>query len=203
VVGILVIVMAALSWMRHTHFGLALLAVGKEPAVAEALGMSSTLVRVWAFGVGGALAGIAGGLQAHWLSLVEPTALGFAYEALLFMYLIIGGVGSPWGALFGAIGVTWLLEALRFTGSGRYWILGLLLVIVIILRPQGLFARRSLKADGEDAGLPRPTGGRRNLIDSGRALLAKHSIGSQVAGSVPQSHPDVLEEDVHVSLRDD
>ena len=106
VVGILIIVMAGLSWLRHTHFGLALLAVGKEPAVAEALGMSATFVRVWAFGVGGALAGIAGGLQAHWLSLQEPTALGFAYEALLFMYLIIGGVGSPWGALVGAVGVT-------------------------------------------------------------------------------------------------
>jgi branched-chain amino acid transport system permease protein len=104
VVGILIIVMAGLSWLRHTHFGLALLAVGKEPAVAEALGMSATFVRVWAFGVGGALAGIAGGLQAHWLSLQEPTALGFAYEALLFMYLIIGGVGSPWGALVGAVG---------------------------------------------------------------------------------------------------
>jgi branched-chain amino acid transport system permease protein len=154
VVVILIIVMAGLSWLRHTHFGLALLAVGKEPAVAEALGMSSTFVRVWAFGVGGALAGISGGLQAHWLSIVEPTSLGFAYEALLFMYLIIGGVGSPWGALVGAVGVTWLLEALRFTGSARYWILGLVLVVVIILRPQGLIARKSLRADGQDAGGP-------------------------------------------------
>ena len=201
VVGILVIVMALLSWMRHTHFGLALLAVGKEPAVAEALGMSSTLVRVWAFAVGGALAGIAGGLQAHWLSLVEPTSLGFAYEALLFMYLIIGGVGSPWGALLGAVGVTWLLEALRFTGSGRYWILGLLLVIVIILRPQGLIARKSLKADGEDPGLPTPSGRKRNLLDSGRALLARRAADGH--SPAPDSHPDHLGEDVHVALGGD
>ena len=59
------------------------------------------------------------------------------------MYLIMGGAGSPWGALVGAIGINWLLEALQFTGSARYWILGLVLVVVIILRPQGLIARRT------------------------------------------------------------
>ena len=158
VVGVLVVAMVGFSWLRRTRLGLAVLAVGKEPAVAEALGISSKFVRVWAFGTGGALAGIAGGLQAHWLSLVEPTSLGFAYEALLFMYLIIGGLSSPWGAVAGAIGVTWLLEALRFTGSSRYWILGLILVIVIILRPQGLIPRRSLRAEGKRTGVPRKLG---------------------------------------------
>jgi ABC-type branched-subunit amino acid transport system permease subunit len=148
--------------------------------------MSATFVRVWAFGVGGALAGIAGGLQAHWLSLVEPTALGFAYEALLFMYLIIGGVGSPWGALVGAVGVTWLLEALRFTGSARYWILGLVLVVVIILRPQGLIARRGLKAEGEDPSHPGalrtdggPLGAVLKRIRPGRALSSNTDPNGQ------------------------
>lgn len=190
VVGILIIVMAGLSWLRHTHFGLALLAVGKEPAVAEALGMSATFVRVWAFGVGGALAGIAGGLQAHWLSLQEPTALGFAYEALLFMYLIIGGVGSPWGALVGAVGVTWLLEALRFTGSARYWILGLVLVVVIILRPQGLIARRSLRAEGEDPTRPGALHTDRGPLAGGLVRLRNH-LGDQTGSGTERGVEDL------------
>jgi branched-chain amino acid transport system permease protein len=182
VVGILILVLAGFSWLRRTRLGLAILAVGKEPAVAEALGISSKFVRVWAFGVGGALAGIAGGLQAHWLSLVEPTSLGFAYEALLFMYLIIGGVGSPWGALVGAVGVTWLLEALRFTGSSRYWILGLILVMVIIVRPQGLIARRSLKAEGMELG-PAAKARRSGRVDLlGLLHLTKQPVDSHVRG---------------------
>lgn len=144
----LVVVLVGFAWLRRTHLGLALLAVGKEPAVAEAIGISSTFMRVWAFAMGGALTGIAGALQAHWLSVVEPTDLGFANEALIFMYLIVGGTATPWGAVLGAIGINWLLEGLLFTGSARFWILGVLLVVVIILRPRGLLTRRNLPAEG-------------------------------------------------------
>lgn len=147
VVLLLVIVMIGFTWLRRTHLGLAILAVGKEPAVAEALGISSTFARVWAFALGGVLTGVAGALQAHWLSVVEPTDLGFANEALIFMYLIVGGTGTPWGAVLGAIGINWLLEGLKFTGSARFWILGILLVVVVLLRPRGLLPRRNLPAE--------------------------------------------------------
>lgn len=60
------------------------------------------------------------------------------------MYLIVGGTGTPWGAVVGAIGINWLLEALKFSGSDRFWILGVLLVVVIILRPRGLLPRKNL-----------------------------------------------------------
>jgi branched-chain amino acid transport system permease protein len=143
----LVIALLVFTFLRRTHLGLALLAVGKEPAVAEALGISSTFVRVWAFAFGGVLTGLAGALQAHWLSVVEPTDLGFANEALIFMYLIVGGLSSPWGAALGAIGINWLLEALKFTGSDRFWILGILLVVVVLSRPQGIIPRRNLPAE--------------------------------------------------------
>ena len=145
---LLVVVMIMFTFVRRTHLGLALLAVGKEPAVAEALGISSTFVRVWAFALGGILTGLAGALQAHWLSVVEPTDLGFANEALIFMYLIVGGMSSPWGAVLGAIGINWLLEALKFSGSARFWILGVLLVLVVLSRPQGIIPRRNLPAEG-------------------------------------------------------
>src|SRR2546423_836777 len=70
VVVILAVLMAMLTWLRHTRTGLALVAVGKEPVVAEALGISTLGVRIWAFAVGGALAGIAGGLLVQFLGLV-------------------------------------------------------------------------------------------------------------------------------------
>ena len=69
---------------------------------------------------------------------------------------MIGGYGSPWGAIAGALGVWWLQEALRFpwTDDGsvwfldqqdRYWILGLVLVLSVIFRQEGIILRRPLK----------------------------------------------------------
>lgn len=145
---VLAIVVIVLIFLRRTTYGVAVVAVGKEPTVAEALGISTLGVRMAAFAAGASLAGIAGVLQAHWLGLVDPTSLGFSNEAPLFIYMIIGGSSTLWGALLGGVGLTWLEEGLRVVGSNRFWILGLVLVIVVILRPQGLLVRRSLRSDG-------------------------------------------------------
>lgn len=150
VLVVLVVVLAALTWLRHTRLGLALLAVGKDDVVAQALGIPVFWTRVWAFGVGGAFAGIAGGLLIQFTGLIEPPDLGFSSEVPIFSYVIVGGLSTPWGAVLGAVGITWALELLRFSTLDRYWILGLILVLVVLLRPSGILKRVPLRLSAEE-----------------------------------------------------
>jgi branched-chain amino acid transport system permease protein len=151
VVLILGIVLLTLAWFRRTRVGLAMTAVGKDEAVAEALGISARAMRIWGFGLGGGLAGLSGALLAQFTGLIEPTQLGFNAEVQLFIFVIIGGISTPWGAVLGAIGLTWGLEMMRFATLDRFWILGVLLTAVVLLRPNGVLVRRPLTVGSSDS----------------------------------------------------
>jgi branched-chain amino acid transport system permease protein len=138
----------------RSHIGNAILAVGKDETVAASLGISVLRVRVVGFGVGGALAGLGGALLAHNNGLIEPVNLAFSSEPLFFIFLIFGGVGTPWGALLGTFAMWWLQELLRFGQQGhflflaqadRYWVLGLVLIVAVVLRPDGILQRRTVR----------------------------------------------------------
>jgi branched-chain amino acid transport system permease protein len=148
---ILLGVLAVLVYLRRTGFGLALLAVGKDETVAEALGISALAFRIWGFALGGAFAGLAGALLVQFVGLIQPNDLAFTAEVQLFIYVIVGGLTTPFGAVLGAVGTIWLLEALRFSTLDRYWMLGLILVVVVLVRPQGILVRRNLRFGDRDA----------------------------------------------------
>jgi branched-chain amino acid transport system permease protein len=151
--------LAVVVGIRRTRVGNAILAVGKDETVARSLGISVERVRAVGFGVGGALAGLGGGLLAHNNGLIDPGNLAFSAEPLFFIFLIVGGVGTPWGAVVGTFAIWWLQEALRFGQEGhflflsqadRYWVLGLILIVAIVLRPDGALPRRALRYPGRD-----------------------------------------------------
>jgi branched-chain amino acid transport system permease protein len=150
--GALVLGLAAVLLIDRSRIGYAIIAVGKDETVALSLGISVQRVRAVAFGTGGALAGLGGGLLAHNNGLIEPSNLAFSAEPLFFIFLIVGGLASPWGAVLGTFLMWWLQELLRFGPNGqflflsqsdRYWLLGLILIVVVVLRPDGLLKRRS------------------------------------------------------------
>ncbi len=139
--------------LRRSRAGWELLAAGKDETVAQSLGISILRVRMIGFGVGGLLAGIGGALLAHNNGIIEPKDLAFAAEPLFFIFLFVGGLTTPWGAFLGTLGMWWFQELLRFGDSGkflfldqqdRYWILGLVLVLVVLQRPKGVLVRRSV-----------------------------------------------------------
>lgn len=154
--GVFLVGFAAALAVRRSRVGLAMLALGKDETVARSLGVSLLGTRLWGFGFGGALAGLGGVLIAHNNGIIEPKDLSFASEPLFFIFLMMGGVTTPWGAVVGTFGVWWLQELLRFPWSpdghflfldqqDRYWILGLLLVVMVLFRQQGVVVRRSLR----------------------------------------------------------
>jgi branched-chain amino acid transport system permease protein len=153
-IGCAAAALLAVLGLRRSRVGMAMLANERSETVAGSLGINPMVVRLWGFAVGGGLAGLGGVLLAHNNGIIEPKDLSFSAEPLFFIFLMVGGVSSPWGAFFGAIGMWWFQELLRFGSSGsflflhqadRYWILGLVLVLVVLLRPRGLIVRRPLR----------------------------------------------------------
>ena len=164
VVVALAVVLILASRLRRSQTGLASVAVGQDEAAASSLGISATRTKVLAFMLGAGIAGCAGALYVQNISLVTPRNLGFQFEIQLLFFVIIGGMTTPWGATLGAIAFAFIPEFLRFATLDRFWILGLILVAMIIVKPKGLFIRRPVDREAFwQAGSFRETAGRWRL----------------------------------------
>jgi branched-chain amino acid transport system permease protein len=121
------------SWM-----GFAFRAVGEDEGAAATLGINAGAYKLAAFGIGTALAGLAGGLYAFFTQFITPDAFDFIFSVMLMAMVVIGGIGSTWGVVVAAAGLTLLPEAIRFVNDYRLLVFGGLLVLVIRLAPGGL-----------------------------------------------------------------
>jgi branched-chain amino acid transport system permease protein len=123
------------SWM-----GFAFRAVGEDEGAAATLGINAGAYKLAAFGIGTALAGLAGGLYAFFTQFITADAFDFIFSVMLMAMVVIGGIGSTWGVVVAAVGLTLLPEAIRFVNDYRLLVFGGLLVLVIRLAPGGLAA---------------------------------------------------------------
>ena len=130
-------------------FGRVLAMIRGDEIAAEAMGIRTTRYKVLAFVISAAMAGVAGGLSGQlFANPLNPQNLNFVRSIEIIVMIVIGGIGSISGAVFGATVVTVLPEALRtldqqFPGL-RMVVYALLLVLTMIFRPQGLFGRREI-----------------------------------------------------------
>jgi branched-chain amino acid transport system permease protein len=130
-------------------FGRALFAIRSDEIAAEAMGIDTTRYKVMAFVISAALAGVAGGLSGQlFANPLNPQNLNFVKSIEVIVMIVLGGIGSITGAVVGATTLTILPEALRsfdqqFPGL-RMVIYALLLILLMIFRPQGLLGRREL-----------------------------------------------------------
>jgi branched-chain amino acid transport system permease protein len=130
-------------------FGRALFAIRSDEIAAEAMGIDTTRYKVMAFVISAALAGVAGGLSGQlFANPLNPQNLNFVKSIEVIVMIVLGGIGSITGAVLGATTLTILPEALRsfdqqFPGL-RMVIYALLLILLMIFRPQGLLGRREL-----------------------------------------------------------
>jgi branched-chain amino acid transport system permease protein len=121
------------SWM-----GFAFRAVGEDEQAATTLGISAGAYKLAAFGFGTALAGLAGGLYTFFTQFITVDAFDFIFSVMLMAMVVIGGIGSTWGVVAAAIGLTLLPEAIRFVNDYRLLVFGGMLVLVVRLAPGGL-----------------------------------------------------------------
>ncbi|MBI5171045.1 MAG: branched-chain amino acid ABC transporter permease [Candidatus Eisenbacteria bacterium] len=138
-----IVIALAVNLANSTH-GRALFAIRDDEIAAEALGVDTTAYKVTAFVLGAFFAGVAGGLFAHYLSYLNPSTFTFLKSIEVIAMVVLGGMGSITGSVLAAIVLTLLPEALRAVKDYRMVIYALMLIILMITRPQGLMGTREL-----------------------------------------------------------
>jgi branched-chain amino acid transport system permease protein len=121
------------SWM-----GFAFRAVSQDEDAAATIGINAGAYKLAAFGIGTALAGLAGGLYTFFTQFITADTFDFILSVMLMAMVVIGGIGSTAGVVVAAVALTLLPEAIRFVNDYRLLLFGGLLVLVIRLAPGGL-----------------------------------------------------------------
>jgi branched-chain amino acid transport system permease protein len=144
-VGLGVVAVIVLSRnLAHSTHGRALFAIRDDEVAAEALGVNTTGYKVLAFVLGSFFAGVAGGLFAHFLSYLNPNSFTFIKSIEVVAMVVLGGMGSISGGVLAAIVLTLLPEVLRPVKEYRMVIYSLMLITLMITRPQGLLGTREI-----------------------------------------------------------
>jgi branched-chain amino acid transport system permease protein len=125
-----------------SSFGRTLLAVREDEIAAEAMGVNTTRAKVLSFLISSTLAGTAGGLFAFYNMYLHTNSFTFIKSIEFIIMIVIGGLGSILGAVVGAVAYIVMTEGLRAFEQYRMILFSLLLVLIMIFRPQGLFGHR-------------------------------------------------------------
>ena len=138
-----VLAMALLWWFDRSRYGSVLRAVGEDEVAAQSVGVNLTTVKVSAMTIGGAIAGVGGGIFAHYTTHIEHTNFNILVATFAIAYPIVGGLASVFGTLAAVVFVQgFLIEGLRFLGDWRNLLFGALIVAAMNLRPQGFLGGR-------------------------------------------------------------
>ncbi len=150
-------------------YGRGFLTVRDDEVAAEAMGINTTLRKVVAFVSGAFLAGLAGGLFAHETTYINPSGFDFQRSIEIVVMVILGGMGSTAGVMFAAVLLTalgeylrfvakyeWLPDWLRRIADNRTIIYALVLIALMLLRPQGLFGGLRAFGGGPTRKVPKP-----------------------------------------------
>jgi branched-chain amino acid transport system permease protein len=133
----------------HSTYGRGFLAVRDDEVAAEAMGLNTTRYKIVAFVVGAFFAGMAGGLYGHYTLSIDPKGFDFMRSIEIVVMVILGGMGNTAGVIAAAVLLTLLPEVLRPFDKYRMIFYSLLLIILMLTRPQGLFTwKRTFKPAG-------------------------------------------------------
>jgi branched-chain amino acid transport system permease protein len=144
-VGLVAVGVVALSRnLANSSHGRALFAIRDDEVAASAVGIDVAAYKVMAFMLGAFFAGVAGGLQAHYDSYLNPNSFTFIRSIEIVVMVVLGGTGSVSGACVAAIVLTVLPEVLRGVKDYRMVVYSLLLIVLMIVRPEGLFGSREI-----------------------------------------------------------
>jgi len=126
----------------HSSFGRTLVAIREDEIAAEAMGVHTTRAKVISFIVSSAMAGVAGGLFGHYLMYIHTNSFTFLRSFEIIIMIVIGGLGSISGSILGAVLFITLTEGLRQFAQYRMVLFSLLLILLMIIRPQGILGHR-------------------------------------------------------------
>jgi len=143
--------------LRDSRLGRAWIAIREDEVAAASMGVPLVKTKLYAYGVGAAIGGISGAFQASYLNTVNADQFAFSFSIFVLAMIILGGLGSVWGVVFGAVLLSFINSYLipdvlrtipekfglefELTDLG-FGIFGFLLLIVMVLRPEGLLPEK-------------------------------------------------------------
>ena len=143
---------AFLKNLLHSSKGRAIMSVREDEISAEAMGINTTKYKMIAFIIGSGMAGLAGGLYAHFNTFIDPVTFNFSKSFELITYVVLGGMGSLSGTVIGTSILIFLPESLRGLGDAlkenRMLIYVFLLVLMMIFRPDGILGSKEITVKG-------------------------------------------------------
>ncbi len=155
VIPVTIAVIAFVAWLLATRFGLAMRATHDDENVATLFGVNLRLTQVAAFTIGGVLGGIGGALLVHQFNFIDVQTTGVLFSIFVLLYVLMGGTQTAWGPVAGALFFTLVPELLRriseidpslkFLEGVRYIVFGAAVVLLMMLRPEGLVTRTLLE----------------------------------------------------------
>ena len=153
---------AYFAWrLEGSRLGRAWMAVRDDEDVAQALGINLVKVKLLAYGLGAAFAGLSGSIFAVMLTSVYPSSFQLLVSINVLALIIVGGMGSLPGVIVGSLALVGLPELLREFGENRYLFYGVALIVMMRIRPEGLWpsaTRRSTCGARTDLSLPLRSG---------------------------------------------
>jgi branched-chain amino acid transport system permease protein len=123
----------------RSTYGRGFIATRDDEMASEAVGLNTTRYKIVAFVVGAFFAGVAGGLYGHFKLTITPTGFDFTKSIEIVVMVILGGMGNTTGVILAAVLLTILPEVLRSVEQYRMVLYSLLLIVLMIVRPTGLF----------------------------------------------------------------
>jgi branched-chain amino acid transport system permease protein len=125
--------------VAHSRIGRTITAIRQDEVATEVMGLNVAAYKLFSFVGGAALAGLGGALNAHFTFFISPNEYGFERGVEILAMGVLGGAGSPWGAVIGGVLITLLPELLRGLGHYRSLVNGAILIVIILYSPKGIW----------------------------------------------------------------
>jgi branched-chain amino acid transport system permease protein len=142
---ILVLIIITISIIRGLSVrrpGRAWESIRQDEDVAELMGVNTYKYKLWAFVFGASVGGAAGVLFASKAMFIAPNIFNYNISILILAFVVFGGMGNIWGVVAGAVLLSYIPERIRFISDMRMLIFGLLLIVMMNLRPDGMLPRK-------------------------------------------------------------
>ena len=139
---LIIIVIFFLRRLENSRVGRAWTAIREDEDAAELMGVPTFKFKLWAFAIGAAIGGLAGSLYASKIGFINPDNFPLLLSILFLAAVVLGGSGNIPGVILGAVVISYGPERFRNFADKRYFVFGVVLVLVMVFRPQGLLPSR-------------------------------------------------------------
>lgn len=154
IIGMLVVIIVFLQNFLRSTFGRAILAVREDEIAANSNGVSVFKYKMIGFVIASCIGGIGGALYAPFIGYIKPDLASFNNSINALIFVVLGGMGSITGSVIAAFVLTYLQEFLRFMQNYRLLVYPVILILVMLFRPQGLMGMKEFSFIKAWEGLP-------------------------------------------------